>query len=118
MTKNSNKKTKYLTKNGFKFSKTAIIKALSKGRTPQQKLEVGPDSSLYHILNSLYLKSIADFVNVFFVIYIYTFFGIFRRPDVAGALLQSPSLLIHLFIKSVSDPLQNTFNSKPYELGI
>ena len=42
------------------------------------------------------------------------------KTDVAGAVLQPPSLLINSLIQSVSHPfppsLQNTFPSKPFEL--
>ena len=46
---------------------------------------------------------------------------IFNRPGVAGAVLQSPSLLINSFIESVSHPfppnLQNNITPKSKELG-
>ena len=53
-------------------------------------------------------------------LYLYLFY-IFNRPGVAGAVLKSPLLLINSFSQSVSHPfppnLQDTFTSKPYELG-
>ena len=47
--------------------------------------------------------------------------GVFNRPGVARAVLQTPSSFIHSLSQSVSDPLwkyiQNTFTPKPKKLG-
>ena len=42
---------------------------------------------------------------------------LFNRPGVAGAVIQTPLLLIKLFADPFPPNLQNIINPKPFELG-
>ena len=74
---------------------------------------------IVHVSTWIFLYSF--FPLLFFNFYISIISYLFTRTGVAGAALQTASSLIHSLIQSVSDPfppnLQDTFNTKPYELG-